>query len=113
MLLNKNLQQLANFKDYQLVYRFYRSPDPNTRNIFTQDLDLIMKQNENKHIIIYSDANVNILNVENNIHSADYLDLFMANGFIPTITKPTGVTITSATLIDHIFLTLLILLDQL
>ena len=50
-------------------------------------------QNENKHIIIYGDANINLLNVENNIYSAaDYLDMFMSNGFIPTITKPTRVT---------------------
>ena len=62
-------------------------------------------QNENNHIIIYGDANINLLNGENNIYSAaDYLDMFMSNGFIPTITKPTRVTIHSATLIDHIFL---------
>ena len=48
---------------------------------------------------------INLLNVENNIYSAtDYLDMFMSNGFIPTITKSTRVTIHSATLIDHIFL---------
>ena len=41
---------------------------------------------------------------ENNIYSADYLDMLMLNGFIPTNTKPTRVTIHSATLIDHIFL---------
>ena len=69
--------------------------DSRTRNIFNQDLDLIMKrmQNENKHIIICCDANVNLLSVENNMQSSDYLGIFMANGFIPKITKPTRVTI--------------------
>ena len=68
-----------------LIGSIYRSPDSNTHNLFTQDLDQITKrmQNENKHIIICGDANINLLNVENNIYSAaDYLDMFMSNGFI-------------------------------
>ena len=58
-----------------LIGSIYRSPDPNTHNLFTQDLDQITKrlQNENKHIIICGDANINLLNVENNIYSADYV----------------------------------------
>ena len=61
-------------------------------------------QTEIKHIIICGDANITFLNVENNIYSADYLAIFMANGFIPTITKLTRVIIYSGTLIVHIFL---------
>ena len=43
-----------------LIGSIYRSLDSNTHNLFTQDLDQITKrmQNENKHIIIYVDANL-------------------------------------------------------
>ena len=52
-------------------------------------------QNKNNHSIC-GDANVSLLNVYN----INNFDMFMANGFIPTITEPTRVTMNSASLID-------------
>ena len=43
------------------------------------------------------------VNIETHLKTSDYLDNLFKNGFLPTITKPTRITSTSATLIDHIY----------
>jgi len=50
------------------------------------------------------DMNIDLLKFETHLKTSDYLDNLFQNGFLPTITKPTRITSTSATLIDHIYM---------
>ena len=52
---------------------------------------------------ILGDVNISLLNCSSHSESSDYLDLMYTNTFIPLINRPTRVTSTSASLIDHIF----------
>ena len=62
-----------------------------------------MRYQENKKIYFIGDFNLDSLkyNESNNIKSV--FDIFIRNSIIPLITKPTRVTQTSETIIDHIF----------
>ena len=56
-----------------------------------------------KNIIVGTDQNFDYLKIDNHKNTEDLLNTFMSNGLIPTITKPTCITDTSATLIDNIY----------
>ena len=80
----------------------YRSPSadnttflPNFKNV----IDNIGK----KDSIVCGDFNYNLFNVEHHPATEEYYNYMNANSYIPVITKPTRVTATSATLIDHIW----------
>ena len=49
------------------------------------------------------DFNINLLNVATHQKTNDFIDNVIAQGFIPYITKPTRITSTTATLIDHLY----------
>ena len=50
-----------------------------------------------------SDFNVDLLNFEHHDDTKHYLESMSSFGFLPVVTRPTGITHTSASLIDHIF----------
>jgi hypothetical protein len=54
-------------------------------------------------IIIGTDQNFDYLKIESHSKTSDLLNLFLSSHLIPTITKPTRITHTSATLIDNIY----------
>ena len=58
---------------------------------------------ENKNGIIMGDFNIDLLKFGSHSKTSEYLDNILSHGFIPIISKPTRVTNTSATLIDHIY----------
>ena len=58
----------------------------------------------NKDSILCGDVNYNLLNVQHHRDTEEYYNNLQANSYIPLITKPTRITETSATLIDHIFI---------
>ena len=49
------------------------------------------------------DFNINLLNVATHQNTNDFIDNVIAQGFIPYITKPTRITCTTATLLDHLY----------
>ena len=67
-----------------------------------QDI-LTTLNSENKLTYYLGDYNINILNADNHADTHDFTDSLFSFSLLPTITKPTGVTATSATLIDNIF----------
>ena len=91
----------------QIVGVVYR---PNT--LPRADLDIFMStitdimekiKNERKYGLLFGDFNINLLKFSNHSKTEDFLENVFFEGFLPTITKPTRVTPTSATLIDHIY----------
>lgn len=84
------------------VMGVYKSPSIN-EILFTREMDdYLSHMNSNHEKIIIGDINIDILNTNSHI-STGYLDMMAINGFIPLINKPTRVTSTSATCIDHCF----------
>ncbi|KAK2169598.1 hypothetical protein LSH36_8g00069, partial [Paralvinella palmiformis] len=57
---------------------------------------------ENVDLIIGTDQNINYLNIDTN-HATDLLNTFLSVGMVPTISRPTRITHTSATLIDNLY----------
>ena len=57
---------------------------------------------ENKIGILMGDMNIDLLKYGSHDKTDNYIDGIFARGFIPRILKPTRVTNTSATLLDHI-----------
>ena len=88
-----------------IIGEIYRVP--NTSEVESiQNYETILKQIQNyKHTkIIGTDQNFNYLQIKNNKHIEDLLNVFITNGLIPTISKPTRITHKTATLIDNLYI---------
>jgi len=54
-----------------------------------------------EHCVIMGDMNIDLLKFETHLKTSNYLDNLFQNVFLTKIIKPTRITSTSATLIDH------------
>lgn len=57
---------------------------------------------EKENLFIAGDVNLNLAKIHNNNYVNQYIDLLMSFGCVQVITKPTRVTMNSASIIDHI-----------
>ena len=64
-------------------------------------MDII--NNENKKAVILGDRNIDLLKYDINNMTNMYLDNIISRCFVPKILRPTRITATSPTLIDHIY----------
>ena len=87
-----------------IVGEIYRIPNTNV-NLSIQRYEAILHKTEssNSQVIIGTDQNFDYLKINSYKPSTDLLHLYLAANTIPTITKPTRITYTSATLIDNIY----------
>jgi len=91
----------------QIVGVIYR---PNTQpqadlDIFSNTLYNVMDlvNAEHKSCILLGDFNVDLLQYNSHVKTNEFIDGVFCKGFIPLVLKPTRMTRTSATLIDHIY----------
>jgi hypothetical protein len=86
-----------------VIYRPNTAPRADM-DIFTTTLHGILDQinMEHKLGVIMGDMNVDLLKYSSHDATDIYVDGIFSRGFIPRILKPTRITHTSATLIDHI-----------
>lgn len=87
------------------VYNVYRPPH-NHVNELTSFIDsfneiLLNFQNSNTTAYICGDFNIDLLKIQSDIHSNDFLESIFTNGFLPSMTLPTRLSNTSS-LIDNI-----------
>ena len=87
-----------------IVGVLYRPPDTNIRT-FSEYLDsiLLKVKAESKLLYLLGDYNINLLNSSQHNATQEFTDLMFSHSLLPNITKPTRVTLKSATLIDNIF----------
>ena len=87
-----------------VIYRPNTAPKADI-DIFMENVNTLMNliNSEQKPCVIMGDVNINLLKFSNHQKTNEYLENTFQSGFIPTITKPTRVTTSSATLIDHIY----------
>jgi hypothetical protein len=58
---------------------------------------------ENKNSVIMGDVNIDLLKFGTHGKTNDYVDGIFSHGYLPIILKPTRISNSSATLIDHIY----------
>ena len=87
-----------------LLVSGYRPPSTNTKD-FLRDYKLALKTWQKlKHhdIVIGLDHNLDFLKSDKHLHTQEFLELNLDSDMMPTITRPTRVTSSSATLIDNV-----------
>ena len=91
-------------KETNFIATVYRPPKGNLSDFFhvlEQLLNFIEGKNYTNYYFL-GDWNIDLLKVKiNDTGVLDFLNLMYSHGFFPLTTKPTRVTDTAATLIDH------------
>lgn len=83
------------------IYRPPKSPI----HEFNEALRIVLSKlsKEDKHIYLTGDYNINLLNSDSHIPTAEFIELLFTFSYFPCINKPTRISSTSATIIDNIF----------
>ena len=88
-----------------IIGEIYRVPNTNETQTIQMYNNIVQHiQNFNGNIIFGTDQNFDYIKIENHKNVEDLLSLFLTSGLIPTITKPTRITHSTATLIDNIYI---------
>ena len=82
----------------------YRPPNTSVPNFINSYTEICQKLSSFKHVVIGLDHNLDLLKSSKHSQMQQFLEATLEYNLIPTITKPTRVTHTSATLIDNILL---------
>ena len=93
-------------KQMLILGTVYKPPDSDTI-LFTNVLCRYLSQvigGSKSDCILCGDFNIDLLKIETHAPTLEFLTRLNSNSFMPTISKPTRVTDTSATLIDNIFI---------
>ena len=89
-----------------LVGTVYRPPNTSVQCFLECMSGLLdVMKRENKLCYIMGDFNINLLNTDSHIYTAEFMEIMYSYAFVPLILKPTRLTCSSATLIDNIFTT--------
>ena len=94
--------ETANTINTTIVGEIYRIPNTNSTLALARYDNILSKLSNSPNVIIGSDSNFDLLQTDSHIPTTNLLNLIFTNSFVSTITKPTRVTHTSATLIDNI-----------
>ena len=90
-----------------LLGSLYRAPNTNGK-LFSEHVDEVLSRiksrTPNMEIMLGMDHNHDLLKSDTHKQTEEFLDLMVNSEMWPTITHPTRVTQTSATLIDNIFI---------
>jgi hypothetical protein len=86
-----------------IVGEIYRTPNTNAAQSVKRYYEIISKLDGSMPIIIGTDQNFDLLKIENNPNTEELLNTYLTASIVPTITKPTRITNTTATLIDNIY----------
>ena len=88
-----------------ILCSLYRPPSGSLLEFNRQYKQLLAKiKSERKEIVMSGDFNIDLLKLDKNKASQEFLDSSLECKLLPTVTKPTRVTHSTATLIDNVFL---------
>ena len=104
---NENLEmcgaQIKTNKGQLGIVSMYRPPNTNASNFGQTSGRIIRKIKKNcKDVIIGLDHNMDFLKSHTHGPTTDFIEEILAVGLLPTISRPTRITKTTATLIDNI-----------
>lgn len=83
----------------------YRPPNSDITQ-FNSDLTLILdiiNQRAQKLVFLAGDFNLDLIKSDSHAPTSEFLNILTSHSFLPTISLPTRITSTTATLIDNIF----------
>ncbi len=83
------------------IYRIPNTSEHDSLNKFEETLNNL--HNLHYDVVIGTDQNIDYLKIDKNKNCQELLNLFLTNGFVPTIIKPTRITHQTATLIDNLY----------
>ena len=90
-----------------LVSSLYRPPNTNVNEFNTEYSNYLKKIQATKlDTVIGLDHNLDLLKIENHKPTQDFFNSNIDNQLFPTITKPTRITATTATLLDNLMVNL-------
>ena len=83
----------------------YRPPNVNPNLFITAVMELTskLKLEQKSDIILGMDHNLDLLKLNTHRHTQSFYEIMLENSLLPTITQPTRITQSLATLIDNIF----------
>jgi hypothetical protein len=87
-----------------IVGEIYRVPNSNIALSLERFDTILSMLSSNQNVILGTDQNLNLLRSDTHAPTAELLNTMFAHSLVPTITKPTRITHTSATLIDNIYI---------
>ena len=85
----------------------YKSPNTSDDKLklhLVETCNKIKQERHKKELVIGMDHNMDLLKSYEHRRTQQFLDILINNDLIPTITRPTRITKTSATLIDNVFI---------
>ena len=95
--------EIINVRNKILIGEVYRDPNANCQESIAKYDPLWNRINdENVDLIIGTDQNIKYLNIDTN-HATDMFNRFLSVWMVPTISRPTRITYTSATLVDNVY----------
>ena len=80
----------------------YRSPS-NLNELFIEKFESVMNIAKSKMCYVLGDMNYNLINLDKHEPTNNYYNILTSCSFKPLISKPTRITDSSTTLIDHIW----------
>ena len=88
-----------------IIGSIYRPPNVNPNLFITTVTELTskLKLEQKSDIILGMDHNLDLLKLNTHRHTLSFYEIMLENNLLPTITRPTRITQSSATLIDNIF----------
>ena len=88
-----------------IIGSIYRPPNVNPNLFITTVMELTskLKLEQKSDIILGMDHNLDLLKLNTHRHTQCFYEIMLENNLLPTITRPTLITQSSATLMDNIF----------
>ena len=99
--------ELTNCKRNIIIGSMYRLPNTSEKNFLynmKQIMTTLNNKDSNRELIVGMDHNLDLLKHNLHCHTQSFMELLIENNCLPTVTRPTQVTNTSATLLDNIIL---------
>ena len=97
--------ELRNWNSNIVIGSLYRPPNTDISSFQNKIHDIVRKvKREKKQIILGLDHNLDFLKEVQHSPTHNFLEMIYDNGLIPTITRPTRITNSTATLIDNIIM---------
>ena len=87
-----------------IIGEIYRVPNASVRESIARYEKIMTDIANTNDIIIATDQTFDYMKINQNSNVSDLLDVFYTLGILPTITHPTRITHSSATLIDNIYI---------
>ena len=99
------IHECKGFKQTKIIANIYRSPSRKS-DMFNTLLDSVLNKinrHSKKHTIIAGDFNMDLIKYESTAEFQDLINVMANHGFVQIISRPTRITDSSATLLDHVY----------